>query len=230
MQIMKANFFFLSVFSVILILSACKSKDDPETNLSVNKTASSATPIVGTNVTFTITASNNGPSAATGVKVMDNIPAGYTIVSATPSIGTWAAPTWTIGNLAMSASATLTIIATVNATGLYANTATIMGAETDPTASNNTATSTPVPVVKITYNKDVKAIFVASCTPCHLAGGTNPNKWDDYTSAKNKIATILDRVKRDQGAVGFMPRNGTKLSTATIATLEKWVTDGTLEN
>lgn len=230
MQIMKANFFFLSVFSVILILSACKSKDDPETNLSVTKTASSATPIVGTNVTFTITASNNGPSAATGVKVMDNLPAGYTIVSATPSTGTWAAPTWTIGNLAMNASATLTIIATVNATGLYANTATISGNETDPTSANNSSISTPVPVVKITYTKDVKAIFVAHCTPCHLAGGTNPNKWDDYTMAKTKITLILDRVTREPTALGFMPKGGTKLSVADIATLNKWVTDGTLEN
>ena len=227
---MKSKIFILCVFSTILILSACKKEDDPETNLAVSKTASNDAPIVGTNVTFTVTASNNGPSAATVVKVTDNLPAGYTLVSATASTGTWASPTWTIGDMANGASATLSVIATVNAAGPYANTATIMGAETDPTASNNTATSTPVPVVKITYNKDVKAIFVASCAPCHLAGGTNPNKWDDYTSAKNKITTILDRVKRDQGAAGFMPRNGTKLSAATIATLEKWVTDGTLEN
>ena len=86
------------------------------------------------------------------------------------------------------------------------------------------------PVVKITYNKDAKPIFVASCTPCHVTGGANPNKWDDYTSAKNKIDLILDRVNRDATATGFMPKNGTKLPAATITTLTQWKTDGLLEN
>jgi hypothetical protein len=88
----------------------------------------------------------------------------------------------------------------------------------------------PVPV-KITYAKDIKALFVANCTPCHLAGGTNPNKWDDYATAKTKIATILDRVQRTPGTTGFMPRNGTmQLPAATIALLKQWQTDGLLEN
>ena len=118
----------------------------PVADLTVVKTASSATPAVGSNVTFTITATNNGPLAATGVKVVDNLPSGYTFVSATPSTGTWAAPNWTIGNLANGASATMTIVATVKATGSYANTATISGNQTDPTPGNNSSTVTPVPV------------------------------------------------------------------------------------
>ncbi|MCL9807739.1 DUF11 domain-containing protein, partial [Flavobacterium amniphilum] len=119
-----------------------------QTNLGVVKTVSNPTPNVGSNVTFTITASNAGPSNATGVTVNDVLPAGYTFVSATPSTGTWTAPNWTIGNLANGASATLTIVATVNAAGPYANTATISGTETDPTPGNNTSTSTPTPVAQ----------------------------------------------------------------------------------
>lgn len=85
------------------------------------------------------------------------------------------------------------------------------------------------PAVKVTYTKDVKPIMVASCAPCHVAGGTNPNKWDEYTPTKNKITTILDRVNREEGAAGFMPNGGTKLSSETIDMLNKWVADGTLE-
>ncbi|WP_157477099.1 DUF11 domain-containing protein, partial [Lysobacter sp. Root690] len=82
--------------------------------------------IVGTNVTFTVTVSNNGPSAAAGVNVNDQLPAGYTLVSATPSVGTYNAGTgvWAVGALASGANATLQIVATVLPTGPYANTAT----------------------------------------------------------------------------------------------------------
>jgi len=114
-----------------------------ETNLLVTKTVSTGTHNVGDNVTFTITASNSGPSNATGVKVTDTLPAGYTFVSATPSTGTWLAPEWTIGNLANGANATLTVIAKVNATGSYANTASITGEQNDPTPGNNSESATP---------------------------------------------------------------------------------------
>ena len=120
----------------------------PQTNLAVTKTVNNATPFVGNNVTFTITATNNGPSAATGVKVTDNLPAGYTFVSATPSAGTsWSGSTWTIGNLANGASATLTITARVKITGPYSNTATITGDQIDPISGNDSAGATTTPVI-----------------------------------------------------------------------------------
>ncbi len=117
-------------------------------DLAVTKTASSATPIVGTNITFTVTVSNNGPSAAAGVNVSDQLPAGYTFVSATPSVGTYNAGTgvWAVGALASGANATLDIVATVLPNGPYANTATATSTTNDPTPGNNTATNTPVPV------------------------------------------------------------------------------------
>lgn len=88
----------------------------------------------------------------------------------------------------------------------------------------------PTPVVKVTYNKDIKPIFVAKCSPCHLAGGANPNKWEDFTTVKNKIDVIIDRVNREATATGFMPRNGTKLPADQLALIAKWKTDGLLEN
>ncbi len=83
----------------------------------------------------------------------------------------------------------------------------------------------------LTYNADIKSIFVANCTPCHLAGGVRTNKWDDYTTAKNNVSSILDRIQRDVNAAGFMPRGGTKpVATAEIAKIQQWVKDGLLEN
>ncbi|MFB9063493.1 hypothetical protein ACFFUQ_05615, partial [Flavobacterium branchiarum] len=118
------------------------------TNRSIVKTVNNTTPAVGSNVVFTLVATNNGPSASTGVTVTDLLPAGYTYVSSTPPAGTtYTSGTgiWNIGTLANGANATLTITATVNATGPYANTASINGNENDPTPGNNTSTITPIP-------------------------------------------------------------------------------------
>lgn len=117
------------------------------TDLFVSKTINSVNPSVGSTVTFTITARNNGVVDATGVTVNDLLPNGYSYISSTVSVGTYSNVTgvWAVGNLANGASATLTVTASINASGNYANTATISGAQTDPDPSNNSATVTPVP-------------------------------------------------------------------------------------
>lgn len=117
-------------------------------NLAIVKTVDNMAPTVATNVTFTIKASNNGANHATGVTVTDVLPVGYTFISSTASAGTFNTTTgiWTIGNLANGTNETLIITAKVNATGPYANTATITGNEPDPVLTNNTSTVTPLPV------------------------------------------------------------------------------------
>ncbi|MDI5889313.1 hypothetical protein QLS42_15730, partial [Flavobacterium sp. LB3P48] len=139
----------------------------PQSNVSVAKTVDNPTPNVGSNVIFTLTASNVGPSSATGVSVTDALPAGYTFVSSTASTGTYTSGTgvWSVGTLANGASATLDITATVNATGSYANTATITANEADPTPGNNTATSTPVPVDVIDAVNDGPTFVATAKTP-----------------------------------------------------------------
>ena len=115
----------------------------PLADLAVVKTVSDATPDVGDNVTFTITVTNLGPSATTGVVVYDTLPSGYTVVSSTPSQGTISAGVWTVGDLAAGASADLVVVATVKATGSYTNTAMVSGNQPDPVPGNNTSTLTP---------------------------------------------------------------------------------------
>src|SRR5439155_1677597 len=115
------------------------------TDLAITKTGP-ATVAGGGPIAYALTATNNGPSDATGVTVSDTLPAGVTFVSASSSVGTCAnasnTVTCTIGNLASGATATITINASASATaGMITNTATISGNETDPNPANNTASA-----------------------------------------------------------------------------------------
>ena len=119
-----------------------------EANVGVLKTSSNATPNVGGTVTFTIVANNSGPATATNVTVTDLLPNGYTYVSSTTTTGSYVSGTgiWSIGSLSNGSSQTLTVTATVNVSGNYANTATITATETDNTLGNNSSTNTPIPI------------------------------------------------------------------------------------
>jgi uncharacterized repeat protein (TIGR01451 family) len=114
-------------------------------DIRVTKSVSDPTPAVGTNVTFTVTATNLGPNDATGVQVTDPVPAGLTFVSASASQGTYTAGTglWDIGALANGASATLQLVVTVNGTTPVTNTATrTAGTPADFDPANDSASST----------------------------------------------------------------------------------------
>ncbi len=115
--------------------------DVPDANLAVTKTSSSATPTVGSNVTFTVAVGNSGPDAAQSVTVTDLLPAGLTFVSATPTVGTYTAGTgvWTLGTVANGASEQIAIVATVTGHTATTNTATISSPTHDPTPGNNTS-------------------------------------------------------------------------------------------
>jgi uncharacterized repeat protein (TIGR01451 family) len=95
-------------------------------DLSLIKTVDVPTPAVGTNVIFTLTVANAGPSPATGVRVSDLLPNGYAYVS-DDGAGAYdsATGTWNAGAIAVSGSVTLHVVARVLASGNYTNVAEI---------------------------------------------------------------------------------------------------------
>ena len=78
-------------------------------DLSLTKDVNDATPTVGQNIIFTLTVTNGGPDAASGVVIEDLLPAGLTFVSSTPSQGSYVNGTgiWTVGTIANGNNATL---------------------------------------------------------------------------------------------------------------------------
>ncbi|MFZ4394362.1 MAG: ice-binding family protein [Kiritimatiellia bacterium] len=108
----------------------------PTANLSLTKSVDQATPILGSNVVFTIAVTNAGPDAATGVTVQDLLPAGLTYLTNNPGLYTASNGIWNIGNLAVGSSTTLTITATVNTSVLVTNIAQVWTADQfDPSST-----------------------------------------------------------------------------------------------
>ncbi|WP_134396940.1 DUF11 domain-containing protein, partial [Flavobacterium psychrophilum] len=149
------------------------------TDLAVTNTVSSMSPQIGCDVTFTLTASNAGPGNATNTKVTDLLPSGYTFVSATPSAGTYNSVTgvWDVGLLNIGAVPTLQIVATVNPSGVYLNTATIASGDiVDINATNDSSSVTPVPTVAIVATNTTSTAPICENTAKALtatpAGGT----------------------------------------------------------
>lgn len=117
----------------------------PTSNLRITKEADNYHPLVGDQVIFTLTAYNSGPQNATNVLVTDQLPSGLTYQN--HSGGTYNNTTgeWSIGSLVNGGDATLTITATVAATGSYTNQATISGDQFDPATNNNTSSISVFP-------------------------------------------------------------------------------------
>ncbi len=112
-------------------------------------TTTASAPVVqrGQDLTFTVTATNNGPASATGLVVADRLPPGYTTVAVTGD-GTYdpASSLWTVGDIAAGSSATLVITATAAAAGSWVNAAVLSRVDQWDTEPTNNSAEAPAEV------------------------------------------------------------------------------------
>jgi uncharacterized repeat protein (TIGR01451 family) len=118
------------------------------TDMSITKAVDNSNPATGATINYTLTVKDAGQNPTLAVVADDILPAGLTFVSATSSLGSYASSTgvWKIGALNAGQAVTLTITATVTASGGTAitNTATVSQTPTimDPVAGNNSSSVT----------------------------------------------------------------------------------------
>lgn len=126
----------------------------PSADLSVTQTDSPDPVIVGNQFTYTLTASNSGPSDATGVILSDNLPSSVTFISSSSTQGSCSGTstiTCSLGALKKNSSATVRLTVTAHSEGTLINSASVSASESDPNPSNNTdkenTTVRPAPVI-----------------------------------------------------------------------------------
>lgn len=125
-------------------------------DLSVTNVAAPLSAIAGNTITYTITATNSGPSAAANVSLSNAIPAATTFTSLS-SAGGWSCTTPAVGAsgtisctspMAAVGTAVFTLVVTVDpntAAASISSTATVASTTSDPASGNESATAnTPV--------------------------------------------------------------------------------------
>ena len=136
-------------------------------DLRLTKTASGSTVATGATFTYTLSAENLGPSAANDVSVTDTLPSGLSLNSASGTGwscssdgGTPATVTCTTASLAVGVAAPIALSVTApSSPQSLVNTASITTSVGDPTASNDTSTTTvsvvsPTPGITVTSAAD----------------------------------------------------------------------------
>jgi len=174
-------------------------------DLSITKTDGVTTVTAGGSTTYTITASNAGPSNATGATVADTFPASltcsWTCVGAGGGTCT-AAGSGNINdtvNLPAGGSTTYTASCTISAaaTGTLANTATVAAPAgvTDPTPGNNSATDSDTigaaPGANVTGTKTAAGTFTPGSTVTYTITLTNSGTGAQADNPGNEFIDVL---------------------------------------
>ncbi|MFA6143668.1 MAG: Calx-beta domain-containing protein [Sulfurimonas sp.] len=145
------------------------------TTLDITKTVDSPVAKVGDRVTFTMVGTNNG-SSSTKMEIIDTLPTGLTYVSASDSITSRRGDNFNCSrsgqvitcngdrSFATNDSVTVTVVATVAASGTLTNTATIKGASGTSVIDTATATVTG----------DTGALSVSNTSLIEGDSGSNP--------------------------------------------------------
>ncbi len=110
-------------------------------DLSVTKTANADPVVVGNNLTYTITVTNNGSNDAKGVALTDTLPEGVTFVSASVNQTQQSNNNliFELGDIANGASKTIDITVTPPTSGTITGTASVTSKTFDPEVANDTA-------------------------------------------------------------------------------------------
>ena len=174
-------------------------------NVRLTKTASPAAVRAGNTITWTITATNAGPSTADATTIVDTLPTGVTGVVFTPSQGSCSGTTCLLGVIPAHASASVTVTATViagYASSSVDNSASVTSTTPDSTSGDNVA-AVSTPIVR-----EADLGVIKSVTPATLVAGQSATYRLDLTNAGPSDATSVVATDVLPGGLSYMSATG----------------------
>ena len=155
----------------------------PSADLSLAMSDSPDPVMLGQTLTYTLTARNDGPSAATGVALTDSLPLSVAFQSASASQGACAqlvtgSVSCDLGSLDSGATATIQIAVTVGVRGAISNGASIAAREADPAVANNQASAGTTVHQTLTFTPTADA-YVRADLPSSTAGSATSLQIDN---------------------------------------------------
>jgi uncharacterized repeat protein (TIGR01451 family) len=196
-------------------------------NVGTTKTGP-ATANAGANITYTIRARNTGPGTATGITLVDTLPATVAFVSASAGgvLGAGNIVSWpVIATLANGGTTTRTVTVTTPASGTLLNIAASTSTSVDPAPSNNNGSAAGARVTTVIQVADV---VTTKTGPATVNGGANFSYTITVRNAGPNAAPSI--VVRDTlpAAVTFVSAsNGGVLGAGNVVT---WPAIATLAN
>jgi uncharacterized repeat protein (TIGR01451 family) len=196
-------------------------------DLYVSKTPSQDPVAIGQPLTYTITASNNGPDDTETAELTDNLPSGVCLSDITISQGSYCYEggtiTWDIGTLNAGDDATMTVTVIPQSEGTISNTATISSTnedDEDENPSNNTVT------VPVTVSPAVDLILIKQSCPKIATVGSPINYSlvvinNGPSPASNVVVTdtLPTGIDTDPNSIVVDPSQGTYSISGNIVTV-----------
>jgi uncharacterized repeat protein (TIGR01451 family) len=169
-------------------------------DMAVVKTATPNPVTEGTPLLYTLTVTNNGPSAATNVTVTDTLPSTVIYLASTTTQGTCSEAgstvTCLLGTMNNAGTATISILTIPGTPGLITNTANVTADQTDSNLNNNTSS------VNVT---------VLSPTKVTLLSFTAQYGKDKTGARRTVLAWKTGSEVRNLGFNVYRDQNGTKV-------------------
>ncbi|MCW3493832.1 DUF11 domain-containing protein [Microbacterium sp. SSM24] len=173
-------------------------------DLSIAKTMSPDPAFAGGRVTSRLTVSNDGPNAATGVVVTDQLPAGTTFVSATAGQGSCAPAagvvTCELGSVPDGAAVDVTIVVDVppeSGAASVVNVAGVSSSTSDPDPGDNTAGAS----VTLAREADLSVTKTASPASVTPGGSTTYTVTVTNDGPSNAVDVLVTDTVDDPGLV-----------------------------
>ncbi len=167
-------------------------------DLELTKTVDNAFANVGSDVVFTLTLTNKGPNAATGVSVEDVLPAGLDFVSSSSPDYDNVSGIWTVGAVSVNGSTSLLITATVTNFPPVTNAAQVL------TADQFDIDSIPGNFPAVTEDDDDQVVVTPPTIDLELTKSVNKAQADPF---ENVTWTVIVTNRGPSDATGVTVRD-----------------------